>query len=207
MNHVKRKLNTKILLLFLIFFWLSGCQQKKVETSNKKNTSVLDNQILHVDISDDENAISGIYLMNEENEFSSSFISKYDIGIHSTSYKILIKSEFQESIDYLEMDMPTASTVTSMYITMDNYTFIVGLFNGTELISKQTLDINQYNQERENFVCKSSTNNKITLVGSSQELENNLVVYDTTLVMVHGDEEWNEDNEEHIKLSVILEEQ
>lgn len=36
MNHVKRKLNTKILLLFLIFFWLSGCQQKKVETSNKK---------------------------------------------------------------------------------------------------------------------------------------------------------------------------
>lgn len=207
MNHVKRKLNTKILLLFLIFFWLIGCQQKKVETSNKKNTSVLDNQILHVDISDDENAISEIYLMNEENEFSSTFISKYDIGIHSASYKILIKSEFQESIDYLEMDMPTASTVTSMYITTDNYTFIVGLFNGTELISKQTLDINQYNHESENFVCKSSTNNKITPVGFNQELENNLVVYDTTLVMVHGDEEWNEDNEEHIKLSVILEEQ
>lgn len=207
MNPVNKKSNLKILILFFVFFGLVGCQQKTVEISNKKNTSVLDNQILHVDISNDENAISGIYLMNEENEFSSTFISKYDIGIHSTSYKIIIKSEYQESIDYLEMDMPTASTITSLYITMDNYNFIVGLFNGTELISKQTLDINQYNQESENFVCKSSTNNKITPVGLSQKLDNNLVIYDTTLVMVHGDEQWNEDNEEHIKLSVILEEQ
>lgn len=207
MNHVNRKLNLKILLLFLVFFGLVGCQQKTVKTSNKKNTSVLDDQILHVDISNDENAISGIYLMNEENEFSSTFISKYDIGTHSTSYKIIIKSEYQDHIDYLEMDMPATSTITSLYITMDNYNFIVGLFDGTELTSKQTLDINQYNQESENFVCKSSTNNKITPVGLSQKLDNDLVIYDTTLVMVHGDEQWNEDNEEHIKLSVILEEQ
>lgn len=207
MNHVNRKLNLKIFLLFLVFFLLVGCQQKIVKTSNKKNTSVLDDQILHVDISNDENAISGIYLMNEENEFSSTFISKYDIGTHSTSYKIIIKSEYQDRIDYLEMDMPATSTITSLYITMDNYNFIVGLFDGTELTSKQTLDINQYNQESENFVCKSSTNNKITPVGLSQKLDNDLVIYDTTLVMVHGDEQWNEDNEEHIKLSVILEEQ
>ena len=38
-------------------------------------------------------------------------------------------------------------------------------------------------------------------------IENDLIVYDTTLVMVHGDEEWNEDNEEQIRLSVTLEEQ
>ena len=58
-----------------------------------------------------------------------------------------------------------------------------------------------------NFVCKSSTNNKISAIGSNQRLENDLIVYDTTLVMVHGDEEWNEDNEEQIRLSVTLEEQ
>lgn len=207
MNHVNKKMNLKILLLFLVFFWLVGCQQKTVKISNKKNTSVLDDQILHVDISNDEDAISGVYLMNEENEFSSTFISKYEIGTHSTSYKIIIKSEYQDHIDYLKMDMPATSTITSLYITMDNYNFIVGLFDGTELTSKQTLDINQYNQESENFVSKSSTNNKITPVGLSQKLDKNLVIYDTTLVMVHGDEQWNEDNEEHIKLSVILGEQ
>ena len=207
MNHVNKKMNLKILLLFLVFFGLVGCQQKTVKISNKKNKSVLDGQILHVDISNDEDAISGVYLMNEENEFSSTFISKYEIGTHSTSYKIIIKSEYQDHIDYLDMDMPATSTITSLYITMDNYNFIVGLFNGTELTSKQTLDINQYNQESENFVSKSSTNNKITPVGLSQKLDKNLVIYDTTLVMVHGNEQWNEDNEEHIKLSVILGEQ
>ena len=119
------------------------------------NTDLLyikDNKILFVKFMDTSEDLFSILdeelieVMNEENEFSSTFISKYDIGIHSSSYKIIIKSEYQESIDYLEMDMPTASTITSLYITMDNYNFIVGLFNGTELISKQTLDINQYNQ-------------------------------------------------------------
>ncbi len=93
---------------------------------------------------------------------------------------------------------------------MDNYTFIVALFNETELVSRQTFDISKYNQESENFVCKSRIlilNNKISAIGSNQRLENDLIVYDTTLVMVHGDEEWNEDNEEQIRLSVTLEEQ
>ena len=89
---------------------------------------------------------------------------------------------------------------------MDNYIFIAALFNETELISKQTLDISKYNEENENFVCKSSTNNEVSAIGSSQILDNDLVIYDTTLVMVHGDEEWNEDNEEQIRLTVSLEE-
>src|SRR5699024_9920672 len=166
------------------------------------NTSVTDDHILHVSLNDDENALSAIYLMSEENEFSSTFISKYDIGIHSKSYKIIIKSEYQEMVEYLEMDMPSSSTVTNLYITMDNYIFIAALFNETELISKQTLDISKYNEENENFVCKSSTNNEVSAIGSSQILDNDLVIYDTTLVMVHGDEEWNEDNEEQIRLTV-----
>ena len=62
---------------------------------------------------------------------------------------------------------------------MDNYTFIVALFNETELVSRQTFDISKYNQESENFVCKSSTNNKISAIGSNQRLENDLIVYDT----------------------------
>ena len=55
-------------------------------------------------------------------------------------------------IEYLDMNMPSSSTVTSLYITMDNYTFIVALFNETELVSRQTFDISKYNQESENFV-------------------------------------------------------
>ena len=196
----------KILLVICILIMTVGCQAKTIETSKNVNTSVTDDHILHVSLNDDENALSAIYLMSEENEFSSTFISKYDIGIHSKSYKIIIKSEYQEMVEYLEMDMPSSSTVTNLYITMDNYIFIAALFNETELISKQTLDISKYNEENENFVCKSSTNNEVSAIGSSQILDNDLVIYDTTLVMVHGDEEWNEDNEEQIRLTVSLEE-
>lgn len=207
MSNVKNNLILKkILLVICILIMTVGCQAKTIETSKNVNTSVTDDHILHVSLNDDENALSAIYLMSEENEFSSTFISKYDIGIHSKSYKIIIKSEYQEMVEYLEMDMLSSSTVTNLYITMDNYIFIAALFNGTELISKQTLDISKYNEENENFVCKSSTNNKVSAIGSSQILDNDLVIYDTTLVMVHGDEEWNEDNEEQIRLTVSLEE-
>lgn len=207
MSNVKNNLILKkILLVICILIMTVGCQAKTIETSKNVNTSVTDDHILHVSLNDDENALSAIYLMSEENEFSSAFISKYDIGIHSKAYKIIIKSEYQEIVEYLEMDMPSSSTVTNLYITMDNYIFIAALFNGTELISKQTLDISKYNEENENFVCKSSTNNKVSAIGSSQILDNDLVIYDTTLVMVHGDEEWNEDNEEQIRLTVSLEE-
>lgn len=207
MSNVKNNLILKkILLVICILIMTVGCQAKTIETSKNVNTSVTDDHILHVSLNDDENALSAIYLMSEENEFSSTFISKYDIGIHSKSYKIIIKSEYQEMVEYLEMDMPSSSTVTNLYITMDNYIFIAALFNETELISKQTLDISKYNEENENFVCKSSTNNEVSAIGSSQILENDLVIYDTTLVMVHGDEEWNEDNEEQIRLTVSLEE-
>lgn len=207
MSNVKNNLILKkILLVICILIMTVGCQAKTIETSKNVNTSVTDDHILHVSLNDDENALSAIYLMSEENEFSSTFISKYDIGIHSKSYKIIIKSEYQEMVEYLEMDMPSSSTVTNLYITMDNYIFIAALFNETELISKQTLDISKYNEENENFVCKSSTNNEVSAIGSSQILDNDLVIYDTTLVMVHGDEEWNEDNEEQIRLTVSLEE-
>ena len=208
MDNIKNNLILKkILLIICILIMTVGCQSKTVETTKNEKTTVSDNHILHVSLNDDENALSSIYLMSEDNEFSSTFISKYDIGAHSKSYKIIIKSEYQEMIEYLDMNMPSSSTVTSLYITMDNYTFIVALFNETELVSRQTFDISKYNQESENFVCKSSTNNKISAIGSNQRLENDLIVYDTTLVMVHGDEEWNEDNEEQIRLSVTLEEQ
>lgn len=213
MNYAKYKHNLKIvLLLFFVLLGLTGCQRKTVETpkivtSKEKNKTVKDDQILHVSAGDDESAIINIYLKNEENVFDSTFFNKYDVGVHLKSYKIILKSEYQEMADRLEMNMPASSAVTHLYITMDNYTFIVALFNGTELISRMTLDISKYNQESENFLCKASTDNKIVPIGLSRELVDDLVIYETTLVMVHGDEEWNEENEEQIKFSVILEEQ
>ena len=202
----------KVLLVISLLTIIVGCESKtieipSVETSENEKTSVEYDHILPVSFNDDEAAISCIYLMSEENEFSSIFRCKYDIGVHSNSYKIIIKSKYQEIVEHLEMDMPSSLNITNLYITMDNYTFIVALFNGTELISKQTLDISKYNQESENFVCKGSTNNKIIVIGLNEKLNNDLSIYDTTLVMVHSDEEWNEDNEEQIRLTVTLEEQ
>lgn len=213
MKHAKYKHHLKIvLLLFFLVIGFAGCQRKtsetpKTVTTKEKNKTVTDDHILHVSASDDESAIIKVYFNNEENVFESIFISKYDVGIHSKSYKIILKSEYKEMADRLEMDMPASSAVTHLYITMDNYTFIVALFEGTELISKMILDISKYNQESENFVCNASTDNKIVPIGLSRELADDLVIYETTLVLIHGDEEWNEDNEENMTLSVVLEEQ
>ncbi len=202
----------KVLLVISLLMIIVGCKSKtieipSVETSENEKTPVADNHILPVSLNDDEASISSAYLMSEENEFSSTFVCKYDIGVHSNSYKIIIKSKYQEIVEHLEMDIPSSLNITNLYITMDNYTFIVALFNGTELISKQTLDISKYNQESENFVCKGSTNNKTLVTRLSKKLNNDLSIFDTTLLMVHGDEKWNEDNEERIRLTVTLEEQ
>lgn len=213
MKHAKYKNHLKIvLLLFFLVIGFTGCQRKTVETpktvtTKEKNKTVKDDQILHVSAGDDESAIINIYLENEENVFDAIFFNKYDVGIHSKSYKIILKSKYKEMTDRLEMDMPASSAVTHLYITIENYTFIVALFEGTELISRMTLDISKYNQESENFLCKGSADNKNIALGLSRELADDLVIYKTTLLMVHGDEEWNEDNEENITLSVALEEQ
>lgn len=208
-NYLKQGfLKEKRLICLIVFLSviITGCQQKSTSIKTNNNHSVADNEILHVNITEDENALSAIYLLSEENEFGSTFINKYDIGIHSKNYKIKLEIAYLDSIQKIDyMDMPSSSTVTHLYITMDNYDFIVALFDETELISKRVFDISTLNKENENFICKGSHSDKVQAIGLSEKMSNDLLIYNTVLDVVHGDEEWNEDNEEKIALNVILE--
>lgn len=204
----QRFLKEKRLICMVVFLamLITGCQQKSTSIKTSNNNSVDDNEILHVDITEDEDALSAIYLLSEDNEFGSTFINKYDVGIHSKEYKVKLEIEYLDSIQRMDyMDIPSSSAVTHLYITMDNYDFIVALFDETELISKGIFDISTLNKEDRNFVCKGSHSDKVQAIGSSEKMSNDLLIYNTVLDVVHGDEEWNEDNEEKITLSVILE--
>lgn len=208
-NYLKQRfLKGKSLICIVVFLsmFITGCQQKSTSIKTNNNHSVADNEILHVDITEDEDALSSVYLLSEENEFGSTFINKYDIGIHSKEYKIKLKIEYLNSIQRIDyMNIPSSSTITHLYITMDNYDFIIALFDETELISKGVFDISALNKEDENFLCKGSSSDKVQAIGLREKLSNDLLIYNTVIDVVHGNEEWNEDNEEKIALSVILE--
>lgn len=210
-NNIKIKIKKIVMSIYILTFLailITGCHQEPVYIETRDNKPVTNDEILHVDVTDEEADLSAIYLLSEENEFASSFISKYDVGIHSKGYKVKLKIEYLNNIkviDYLEM--PSSKTVNNLYITMDNYDFIVALFNESELISKGVFDISTLNQEDKGFVCKAGNSTKSNAIGFSEKLDNNLIIYNTSLSVVHGDEEWNKDNEEKITLSVFLEDE
>lgn len=202
----KKKLITAINIFIFLSIFITGCHQDPVYIETRNNKSVTNNEILHVDIADEEADLSAIYLLNEENKFASSFISKYDIGIHSKAYKVKLKIEYLSNIQIIDcIEMPSSKTITNLYVTMDNYDFIVALFDETNLISKGVYDISVLNQENQPLKCMASRTNKTHIIGFEQELRKDLIIYKTELSAIHGDEEWNEDNEEKITLSIFLE--
>lgn len=192
---------SKILVVLIL---LTSCHKKSKIFETRNNVPVNDNEILHVDINEEEENFVAVYMLNETNEFKCNFISKYDIGKHTKNYKVKLKIEYLDNtqiIDYMEI--PNFSKITKLYVTMENYHFITALFDDTQLISKGAYDISVLNKEDKPLKCMAGSTDKTHIIGFGQQLSNNLVVYKTELSVIHGDEEWNEENDEKMTLSVI----
>lgn len=175
-----------------ILLFVSGCAPqsytppKNTITANRIDNTLYGNDIKRVNVLPEELDYATFYLENEENEFGAGLLMKFEIGSHQADYLVKLETECldeKSKVDYMEL--PPSTTMTTLYVTTENYYFISALYEENQLVSKGIFDLRELNNKEVPLVYTEGANSGITIIGYKEPMLNYHIISTIEFLVAH----------------------